>query len=63
MGKVTIQRYTINNPISMMGEEAGICWNADTSDNEKNFKNSCGYNGRKIHRNRNSYKRCNYHRQ
>ena len=38
MGKVTIQRYTINNPISMMGEEAGICWNADTSDNEKNFK-------------------------
>lgn len=38
MGKVTIQRYTIDNPISMMGEEAGICWNADTSDNEKNFK-------------------------
>jgi len=38
MGKVTIQRYTIDNPISMMGEEAGICLNADTSDNEKNFK-------------------------
>ena len=38
MGKVTVQRYTIDNPISLMGEEAGICWGAGTSDEEKNFR-------------------------
>ena len=38
MGKVIVQRYTTDKPISLMGEEAGICWNADTSDEEKNFK-------------------------
>ena len=31
MGTVTIQRFTYKNPISMIGEEAGICWGADTS--------------------------------
>ena len=39
MGKVIIQeRYTIKNPITMIGEEAGICWGADTSDDTKNYK-------------------------
>ena len=32
MGKVIIQKYTTEMPISMIGEEAGICWNADTTD-------------------------------
>lgn len=47
MGKVIVQRYTTDNPISLMGEEAGICWNADTSDEEKNFKRglNCLQNG------------------
>lgn len=38
MGTVTIQRFTYKNPISMIGEEAGVCWGADTSDPEKNYK-------------------------
>ena len=38
MGKVLIQSYTTMNPISMIGEEAGICWGADTSDVNKNYK-------------------------
>lgn len=38
MGTVTVQEHTTKNPISMMGEEAGICWGADTSDAEKNHK-------------------------
>lgn len=35
MGTVTIQRFTYKNPISMIGEEAGVCWGADTSDPKK----------------------------
>lgn len=39
MGKVTIQsEYTTKNPITMIGTEAGICWGADVSDAEKNYK-------------------------
>lgn len=38
MGKVTIQRFTYKYPISMIGEEAGVCWGADTSDAAKNYK-------------------------
>ena len=38
MGTVTIQRFTCKNPISMIGEEAGVCWGADISDPEKNYK-------------------------
>ena len=38
MGKILVQNYTTNNPISMIGEEAGICWGADTSDVNKNYK-------------------------
>lgn len=39
MGKVTIQsEYTTKNPITMIGTEAGICWGADISNAEKNYK-------------------------
>lgn len=39
MGKVIIQeRYTTKNPITMIGEEAGTCWGADTKDDAKNYK-------------------------
>ena len=38
MGKVIIQDFTTKNPISMIGVEAGVCWGADTSNQEKNYK-------------------------
>ena len=38
MGKITILPETTNNHISLIGERAGVCWNADTSDREKNYK-------------------------
>lgn len=38
MGKVIIQQYTTKYPITMIGEEAGTCWGADTSDSGKNYK-------------------------
>lgn len=39
MGKVIIQEeYTPKNPISMIGYEAGVCWGADVSNQEQNFK-------------------------
>lgn len=38
MGKVIIQPETTTNPISLIGKEAGLCWGADTEDQEKNFK-------------------------
>lgn len=38
MGKVIIQEHTTKNPISLMGEEAGVCVDADVKDPEKNFK-------------------------
>lgn len=38
MGKVIIQQYTTKYPITMIGEEAGTCWGADTSDSSKNYK-------------------------
>lgn len=38
MGRVIIQEYTTKNPISLIGEEAGVCWGADTSDINKNYK-------------------------
>lgn len=38
MGTVTIQEYTTKNPITMIGYEAGVCWGADVSDDEKNYK-------------------------
>lgn len=39
MGRVIIQeKYTVKNPVTMIGEEAGICWGADTNDDSKNYK-------------------------
>lgn len=38
MGTVIIQEYTTKTPITMIGEQAGICWGADISDKEKNYK-------------------------
>ena len=38
MGTVTILDTTTKNPITLIGERAGVCWGADTTDAEKNFK-------------------------
>lgn len=38
MSKVIIQsEYTTKRPITMIGKEAGTCWGADTTDDEKNY--------------------------
>ena len=38
MGKITILPETTFDPISFMGRRAGICWGADITDSEKNYK-------------------------
>ena len=38
MGKIVIIEETTRNPISLMGQRAGVCWGADISDKEKNYK-------------------------
>lgn len=38
MGKVIISYRTVKDPITMIGEMAGICWGADVSDPVKNYK-------------------------
>lgn len=38
MGTITILPETTKNPITLMGMRAGVCWNADTSNMEKNYK-------------------------
>ena len=38
MGKVTIQEYTTKYPLTMIGEQAGICWGSNISEDEKNIK-------------------------
>lgn len=38
MGTVTILKDTSMNPITLMGERAGVCWGADTEDAGKNYK-------------------------
>lgn len=38
MGKVIISRRTIKDPITLIGEQAGICYGADTTNPEKNYK-------------------------
>lgn len=38
MGQVIIQNETTLNPISLIGKEAGICWGADVTNEEKNYK-------------------------
>jgi len=38
MGTVTILDTTSRNPITLIGERAGVCWGADITDTEKNYK-------------------------
>lgn len=38
MGKVIIQEETTKNPLQLIGKEAGVCWDANTSDPLKNVK-------------------------
>lgn len=38
MGNVIILSETTKNPISLIGERAGICWGADITDSSKNYK-------------------------
>lgn len=35
---ITILEETTKHPITLMGKRAGVCWNADTSDDEKNYQ-------------------------
>lgn len=35
---ITILSETTQNPITLMGERAGVCWGADIRDREKNYK-------------------------
>jgi len=37
MGQVLIQEETTKNPITLIGKQAGICWNSNTVDDEKNY--------------------------
>lgn len=37
-GKVIIMSETTDEPLSLAGYCAGVCWNADVSDQKKNFK-------------------------
>lgn len=38
MGKVIILEHTTKNPIQMIGQMAGVCWGANTSDPARNYK-------------------------
>lgn len=38
MGTITILPETTKNPITLMGARAGVCWGANISDDEKNYK-------------------------
>jgi thymidylate synthase (FAD) len=38
MGKVIIQKETTVDPVSLIGREAGVCWGADITDTEKNYR-------------------------
>ena len=38
MGKVIIQEHTTKLPITLIGEESGVCYGSDISDQEKNYK-------------------------
>lgn len=38
MGTITILPETTQNPISLIGRRAGVCWGADISDDKKNYK-------------------------
>lgn len=38
MGKITIMPETTKYPITLIGKRAGICWGADVTNDEKNYK-------------------------
>ena len=38
MGKVTVQSETTVNPLTLMGKEAGICYGANVSNQERNYR-------------------------
>ena len=38
MGTVTILPETTKTPITLIGKCSGVCWGADTTDDEKNYK-------------------------
>ena len=38
MGTVTILEMTTRQPITLIGQMAGVCWGADTSDPAKNYR-------------------------
>ena len=38
MGKVTIVKYTTKQPLDMVGEMVGVCWNSPVDDSSKNVK-------------------------
>jgi len=38
MGTITILPETTKHPITMIGQMAGVCWGADTTDDAKNYK-------------------------
>ena len=38
MGTIIILPETTKNPITLMGARAGCCWNANITDDEKNYK-------------------------
>ncbi|MCM1538546.1 MAG: FAD-dependent thymidylate synthase [bacterium] len=42
MGTITILPETTKNPITLMGVRAGVCWNSDITDDEKNYKRGMG---------------------
>ena len=37
-GKVIVMSETTDEPLTLAGYCAGVCWNADVSDQKKNFK-------------------------
>ncbi len=38
MGKITILEETTKYPLTLMGKRAGVCWGADVTDDDKNYK-------------------------
>jgi len=38
MSKIIIQNETTADPISLIGREAGVCWGADITDPDRNYK-------------------------
>ena len=37
MGTITILPETTKNPITLMGQRAGVCWGGNVEDPEKNY--------------------------